>query len=159
VASKLRVTSWRAPELVARVSQVLEDFGPYVAFQAEQEIAKDQYDWPLFRTNGTKIVTERNNGESVTSPRNILDTGFLMNSATAPQVSIGSGSASLRIVWTAPYAYEVLKGGYVIGTRKGSYVAKERDWIAKTYAQLRPGGERPFLPFLVQRWNQLAARR
>jgi len=152
VASKLRVTSWRAPELVARVSQVLEDFGPQVAFQAEQEVAKDQYNWP--------VATLRKNNQLVPAgKRDIVDTGTLLNSATAPEVFRGANSALLQIAWTAPYAYEVLKGGYVIGTRKGSYVAKERDWIAKTYAQLAPGGERPFLPFLVQRWNQLAARR
>ena len=151
MASKLRVTSWRAPELVARVSQVLEDFGPYVAFQAEQEIAKDQYDWP--------VATLRKNNQLVPAgKRDIIDTGTLLNSATTPQVFRGASSASLQIAWTAPYAYEVLDG-YVVGNSQGNYIAPKRNWIAKTYAQLGPGGERPFLPFLVQRWNQLAAKR
>lgn len=152
MASKLKVTSWRAPELVARVSQVLEDFGPQVAFQAEQEVAKDQYNWP--------VATQRKNGRLVPAgKRDIIDTGTLLNSATTPQVFRGANSALLQIAWTAPYAYEVLKGGYVVGNSQGNYVAPERNWIAKTYAQLAPGGERPFLPFLVQRWNQLATKR
>jgi len=152
VASKLRVTSWLAPELVARVSQVLEDFGPQVAFQAEQEIAKDQYDWP--------VATRRNSGQLVKAgKRDIIDTATLLNSATPPQVLRRVGSVSLSIAWTAPYAYDVLKGDYLVGTVRNNYIAPGRNWIAKTYAQLRPGGERPFLPFLVQRWNQLATRR
>jgi hypothetical protein len=152
VASKLRVTTWRAPELVARVSQVLEDFGPQVAFQAEQEIAKDQYDWP--------VATQRKNGRLVPAgKRDIVDTATLLNSATPPQVLRRVGGVSLSIAWTAPYAYEVLKGDYLVGTVRNNYIAPGRNWIAKTYAQLRPGGERPFLPFLVQRWNQLATRR
>ena len=119
-----------------------------MAFQSEQEIAKEQYTWP--------VTTRRKNGQVVTSPRDIVDTGRLINSATPPEVSSAGGRSALRIAWTAPYAYEVLKGGYLVGTTRQNYVAPERDWISRTYRQLQVDGERPFLPFLVRRWNQLA---
>lgn len=146
----LRVTSWNADKLLARAGQILEDFGPQVAFQAEQELAKDQYWWP--------VATLRKSGEFVRAgDRDVIDTAYLLNSATPPVVSFrAGGSAQLRIEWTAPYAKAVQQGGYVVGNGFSNYVAPNRDWIANTYAQLRPGKERPFLPYLVQRWQQLA---
>ncbi len=148
MAVRVQITQWNADKLLARATQILEDFGPQVAFQSEQEIAKEQYTWP--------VATRRKNGQVVTSPRDIVDTGQLINSATAPAVSSAGGRSALQIVWTAPYAYEVLKGGYLVGTTRRNYVAPERDWISRTYRQLQVDGERPFLPFLVRRWNQLA---
>lgn len=148
--ARLRVTQWNAERILARSAQILEDFGPQVAFQAEQELAKDQYWWPA--------ATLRKSGQFVPEgDRDIIDTGFLLNSATPPVVSRrAGGSAQLRIEWTAPYARAVQIGGYVVGSGFNNYVAPGRDWIANTYAQLRPGKERPFLPYLVRRWQQLA---
>lgn len=149
MAARFRVTQWNADKLLARAGQILEDFGPQVAFQADQEIAKEQYTWP--------VATQRKNGQLVPRGlRDIVDTGQLLNSATAPAVTTSGSGSSLQIAWTAPYAYEVLKGGYLVGTTRSNYVAPERDWISRTYRQLEPGGERPLLPFLVRRWNQLA---
>jgi len=148
MAVRVQIKQWNADKLLARTTQILEDFGPLVAFQSEQEIAKEQYTWP--------VTTRRKNGQVVTSPRDIVDTGRLINSATPPEVSSAGGRSALRIAWTAPYAYEVLKGGYLVGTTRQNYVAPERDWISRTYRQLQVDGERPFLPFLVRRWNQLA---
>lgn len=148
MAVRVQIKQWNADKLLARATQILEDFGPLVAFQSEQEIAKEQYTWP--------VTTRRKNGQVVTSPRDIVDTGRLINSATPPEVSSAGGRSALRIAWTAPYAYEVLKGGYLVGTTRQNYVAPERDWISRTYRQLQVDGERPFLPFLVRRWNQLA---
>lgn len=146
----VKITRWNADKLLGRAGQILEDFGPQVAFQAEQELAKDQYWWP--------VDTLRKSGEFVREgDRNIIDTGELMNSATAPAVTAGARGAQLRIAWTAPYAKEVQEGGYVVGERGRSYTAPGRDWIANTYAQLLPGRERPFLPYLVQRWQSLAS--
>jgi hypothetical protein len=150
MAVRVQIKQWNADKLLARATQILEDFGPLVAFQSEQEIAKEQYTWP--------VTTRRKNGQVVTSPRDIVDTGRLINSATPPEVSSAGGRIALRIAWTAPYAYEVLKGGYLVGTTRQNYVAPERDWISRTYRQLQVDGERPFLPFLVRRWNQLAGR-
>lgn len=157
--AKVKITSWNADRFLSRIPQILDDFAPQVAFQSEQELAKVQYKWPRRRSDGTEIITHRKNGQRVTTPRDIVDTGELMNSATSPQVAPTATGASLRIVWTAPYAKAVQVGGYIIGTIRYNYVAPERDWIKRTYLQLKPEGERPFLPYLVQRWNQLAASR
>jgi len=156
--AKLRVTEWNADQLLARSAQILEDFGPQVAFQAEQELSKEQYQWPRERSDGTQIVTYRKNGTQVTTPRDIVDTGELLNSATAPAVRSGQRGPRLQIKWTAPYAKAVQEGGYLIGSVRANYVAPGRDWIAKTYKQLKVGGERPFMPYVLQRWKSLAKK-
>lgn len=149
MAARVQIKQWNGDKLLARATRILEDFGPQVAFQSEQEIAKEQYDWP--------VATRRKNKTLVPAGlRDIVDTGRLINSATAPEVSSAGGRSTLQIAWTAPYAYEVLKGGYLVGTTRRNYLAPERDWISRTYRQLAPDGERPFMPFLVRRWNQLA---
>ena len=156
--AKLKVTQWNADQLLARSAQILQDFGPQVAFQAEQELSKKEYQWPRERSDGTRIVTYRKNGTKVTTPRDIVDTGELMNSATAPVVLAGERGSRLQIKWTAPYSKAVQEGGYLIGSVRASYVARARDWIARTYKQLKTGGERPFLPYVLQRWKSLAKK-
>lgn len=149
---KVRFSEWNGEKIAARAREILEDFGPQVAFQAEQEIAKDQYYWPRF--------TRRKSGQLVEpGDRNIVDTGELLNSATAPAVGQGAKGPQLVIQWMAPYSGAVLTGGYLIGTTRNAYIAPPRNWIAKTFDQLQPNGERPFLPYLVRRWQQMAGGR
>jgi hypothetical protein len=75
-----------------------------------------------------------------------VDTGKLVNSQGPPEVQ----KNRLTIQWTAPYSKAVLQGGYTVESSRGNYLAPGRDWITPA---LR---ERPLLPYLVQRWNQLA---
>jgi hypothetical protein len=58
---------------------------------------------------------------------------------------------TLTIRWTAPYSGEVLREGYVHKRTNGSYIDPGRDCITPA---LR---ENPLLPFLVERWQQLAS--
>lgn len=147
---KVTITQWNGDRIQRRAGQILRDFAPQVAFQAEQEIAKRQYIWP--------VDTQRKNKEFVQAGlRNIIDTAQLINSATPPTVNSAGTVKTLEIEWTAPYSGAVLMGGYIIGDMwRGGYEAPARDWIGNTFTQLKPGGERPFLPYLVQRWNALA---
>jgi len=141
--AKVTVT-WDLNKLETRIAQILEDYGPLISFQLQEEISKDQFFWPVdtFRgksgTINPRLVPK--------GDRDIVDTGRLLNSQTPPQVKDGK----LTIRWTAPYSLEVLRGNYLVGTTVSNYVAPERDWITPA---LR---ERPLLPYLVQRWNQLA---
>jgi hypothetical protein len=139
----LRIVRWNADRILKRPARILKDFGPRIAFQTQQEISKDQFKWP--------VATRRKNGRLVPAGlRDIVDTGTLLNSQTTPEVTSDGALSALSIRWTAPYSGEVLRGGYLIGTVRNSYVAPERDWITPA---LR---EQPFLPFFQQRWTQLA---
>ena len=135
----VRITRWRGDRIVAKVPRILNEYGPLIGFQLQQEISKEQFDWP--------VPTRRKSGQFVPKGlRDIVDTGNLLNSQSSPEVS----GNRLRIVWTAPYSKAVLEGGYLVGTVRNSYVAPGRDWITPA---LR---EEPLLPFLVERWQKLA---
>lgn len=142
--AQFQITQWRAERIVAKVPRILTEYGPVIGFQLQQEISKDVYAWPTQTRQGGAIVTNRVNGP-VTTPRDIVDTGTLLNSQTTPQVE----GNTLTIAWSAPYSLAVLQGGYVIVRSNGSYIAPGRDWITPA---LR---ERPLLPFLAERWQQL----
>jgi hypothetical protein len=138
--ARVRVTQWRAERIIAKVPRILNEYGPLLGFQLQEEISKDQYDWP--------VDTRRKSGRLVKAgKRDIVDTGELLNSQTPAEVEGGT----LTIRWGAPYSLEVLEGGYLVGTLRNYYVAPGRDWITPA---LR---EKPLLPFLVERWQQLAS--
>ena len=140
--ARVRVTQWRAERIIAKVPRILNEYGPLIGVQLQQEISKDQYDWP--------VDTRRKSGRLVKAgKRDIVDTGELLNSQTPAEVEGGT----LTIRWGAPYSLEVLEGGYLVGTLRNYYVAPGRDWITPA---LR---EKPLLPFLVERWQQLASGR
>jgi hypothetical protein len=141
--SKVTVT-WDLKKLENRVSQILEDFGPLIAFQLQEEISRDQFFWPVDTFRGKP---ETINPRLVPrGDRDIVDTGQLLNSQTAPEVQRNT----LTIQWTAPYSKAVLQGGYSVQSTRGNYTAPQRDWITPALRN------RPLLPYLVQRWNQLA---
>jgi len=141
--AKVTVT-WDLDKLETRIAQILEDYGPLISFQLQEEISKDQFFWP--------VDTFRGKPETINSrlvprgERDIVDTGKLLNSQGPPEVQ----KNRLTIQWTAPYSKAVLQGGYTVESSRGNYLAPGRDWITPA---LR---ERPLLPYLVQRWNQLA---
>jgi hypothetical protein len=138
----LRIVRWNADRILKRPARILVDYGPRIAFQTQQEISKDQFQWP--------VATRRKNGRLVPAGlRDIVDTGTLLNSQTPPSVTSEEGRTVLQIRWTAPYSGEVLRGGYLVGTLRNNYVAPGRDWITPA---LR---EQPFLPFFAERWAQL----
>ena len=138
--ARVRVTQWRAERIIAKVPRILNEYGPLLGFQLQEEISKDQYDWP--------VDTRRKSGRLVKAgKRDIVDTGELLNSQTPAEVEGGT----LTIRWGAPYSLEVLEGGDLVGTLRNYYVGPGRDWITPA---LR---EKPLLPFLVERWQQLAS--
>lgn len=143
MGASLKLTQWNADKLLARSAQILEDYGPRISFQLQQEIAKDQFEWP--------VPTRRKSGQFIPAGlRDIVDTGQLLNSQTPPQVTANGSLSVLSIRWTAPYSGEVLRGGYLVGTVRNNYVAPGRDWITPA---LR---EQPFGKFFANRWRQLS---
>lgn len=136
--------TWDIAKLEKRVDQILENYGPLISFQLQEEISKDQFEY----TNdaGERVVTRRKNRQVVGSPRDIVDTGQLLNSQTNPEV----GGGVLTIQWRAPYSLAVLRGGYTVESQRGNYTAKPRDWITPA---LR---EQPFKPYVLRQWRQLS---
>lgn len=143
--SKVTV-NWDFKKINGRIDQILENYGPYISFQLQEELSKPQFEYT--DDENKPVITRRKNGETVGSPRDIVDTGRLLNSQTAPDIKNGV----LKIRWTAPYSKAILEGGYIVGTVRNNYVAKARDWITPA---LR---ERPFKPFVIRQWRQLSGQ-
>jgi len=124
----------------ARVTQILEDYGPQISVALQDSIANEQFDYPVdtYRRARRQFVPK--------GLRDIIDTGTLLQSQTAPVVQ----KNILTIRWTAPYSKAVLEGGYIVESKRGNYVAPARNWITPA---LR---EKPFIPFVVNRWRALS---
>jgi hypothetical protein len=143
--TRIRATvTWDLAKLDKRVDQILENFGPLISFQLQEEISKDQFVYT--NDEGERVVTRRKNQQVVGSPRDIVDTGQLLNSQSNPEV----GGGVLTIQWRAPYSLAVLRGGYTVQSQRGNYTAKPRDWITPA---LR---EQPFKPYVLRQWRQLS---
>ena len=81
----------------------------------------------------TNAPTRRRNGQLAGNPRNIIDTGELLNSKIGP--TKGQGNAYIgtrRWVWNSPYAVYV-RDGYM--TSLGNVVSG-RDWIKAAMTEL-----------------------
>jgi hypothetical protein len=161
----LTLTKWNAEKLLARSTQILEDFAPIIAAEARTQITTVKWSWPTstlrFRSlnqGGRQVSGTTKAGRpwsGVVIPpgsRDIVDRGGLLNSQQAPQVS----KNVLTIAWTAPYARTVLGGGDY-----GSYVnpagnpvevgqRPPRNWIEGAF-QAQPPRR-----FFVARWKELA---
>ena len=99
----------------------------------DKQFTESQWAWPR--------VTRRRSGEVVGSPRNIVDSGELLNSKVGP--TKGQGNAYIgtrRWVWNSPYA-SIVKNGFVTST--GASVPA-RDWIKAAMNEL------PFAAFVAR---------
>lgn len=143
-----KIIKWNADKLIKRVPQILSNYGVLISPLLQDAIKANVYTWPTRTLQGGDIVTRRRNGEVVTSPRNIVDTGALLASQSTPQVS----ADTLRIIWTAPYSGDVLRGNYIVGRRNGSYIATPRDWISPVVAAQPP------IQFFAREWRKLAIK-
>jgi hypothetical protein len=104
----------------------------------KESVKAVQYDWPAGR------ITVRKNGQTVGSPRNIVDLGGLLRSQRRDRPS----ATELRFIWGTPYASAVLRG---YTTNRGT-VVPGRDWI-------KPALEaKPLDAFFAAEWRKLAAR-
>jgi hypothetical protein len=140
-----RITQWNADKLLRRVPLILTNYGIKVTPLLQESITARIYEWPTRTDRGGLIISRRNNGEEVTTPRNIVDTGTLLKSQSAPQITPNS----LTITWGAPYSGEVLRGGFVVGRSNGSYIAPGRDWITPVLRAEEP------MRFFVQEWRKI----
>lgn len=160
MAASLKITKWNADKILARSAQILEDYGPIIAEETQRQISTQKWTWDRGTTRFVSLLqpgTKRGKGVYIPpGPRDIVDTGELLKSQTAPQVTADGALSVMSIRWTAPYSELVRTGGNF-----GSYVNVNgvivtpgnrpgRDWIG---AALQA---RPFKPFFLERWRALS---
>lgn len=159
--AQLRITKWNAERILAKAPRALEQVGQVLGAEAQKQISTTQYSWPNPTLRFTSLLmggTPQPKGGVLipSSPRDIVDTGKLLKSQTAPEVSVAPGKTVMTIRWLAPYSELVRTGGFY-----GSYVNPQgaivtpgdkpgRDWIAKTLEA------RPPLPIFVDAWRSAA---
>ena len=146
----VRFKSWNANRIEAKVASTLRRAGDLYTEETLAQMANPIWPWNWDTLRETSLLM---GGETEAGlpgvivragPRDIVDTGELMDSITPPQVTQDKGAAKLSIVWTAPYARKVLEGGvygsYVnvrgaivnVGQRPG------RNWIQAAYNSKPP---------------------
>ena len=137
VKASFKLTGWKGNQLKLRVPTILTKYDAVLGPQLKEEIRAKQYSWPR--------QTKRKNGQTVRSPRDIVDLGGLLRSQERVR---GVASASQLVYrWNAPYAGLVLKG---YSTNKGTLVLG-RNWI-------KPALEnQPLEAFFAAEWKRLGS--
>jgi len=136
---RLKLTKWNAKAILANGPRIMKEYSVHIGAQMQEEMLTVQFYYP--------VDTERKSGAFIKAgKRDIYDTGELIQS----QSETVRGN-TISISYGAPYAKEVLMGGYQVGPPDSarSYTAPERDWITPALKN------KPLLPFLVERWNKI----
>lgn len=140
--SSTRIVSWNADKLLKRIPVILANYGNKVTPLLQDSIKATIYEWPVSTRRKVGVYS----GKFVPAGRrDIVDTGTLLRSQTAPQLT----ENSLTIRWTAPYSKEVLLGGFLVGTLRNNYVAPGRDWITPVLKAESP------LRFFMEEWRKI----
>lgn len=111
--SRLVLKNWNAPTIKQQTIAVFRQYSTEVFPKFQESIVNQRYEWPN--------VTLRSNGQVVSSPRNIVDTGQLKLSQERKQLS----ATSVLFTWPTPYSGAVLTG---FKTQNGT-TFPGRDWI------------------------------
>lgn len=93
---KIRINSQKLKGAVARAFDQTVDA---LSESFDDAITDDRYPWPR--------ETQRRNGETVSSPRDIVDTGELLESKV---ISRSSTENAAEFEWTAPHAIHAHEG-------------------------------------------------
>ena len=139
VKADFKLTGWNAPQLKLRVPQILTAYGGVLDKQLKEEIKATQFSWPR--------STKRRNGATVTSPRDIVDSGAFVRSQRRDRPT----ATQLRFTWDVQskgFAYApLILTGYT--TSKGT-VVPGRNWIQPALLN------QPLEPFFAAQWNKLS---
>ena len=141
IRAEMKLTGWNANQLRLRVPVIVRAYGNVLDPQLKEEIQTSQFLWP-----GT---TRRRNGTTVSSPRDIVDTGAFLRSQRRDYPD----ATTLRLTWSVRtprgfgYAPLILTG-YVTSTGR---VMPPRDWITPALRRY------PFDRFFAAEWQREAA--
>lgn len=138
----VQIVRWNADNLLKRVPVILANYGNKVAPLLQESLKEKAYDWPVTTVRKVGLFS----GKTVPAGRrDIVDTGKLLSSQSAPQIT----DDSLTIRWGAPYSGEVLRGGFLVGTLRNAYIAPARDWITPVLRAEPP------LKFFAAQWRKI----
>ena len=104
ITAELKLTGWNASQLLLRVPIIMAKYGDVMDPQLKEEIKTVQYYWPN--------ETQRRNGITVSSPRDIVDLGNFLRS----QRRDFDNATTIRFTWNVknkqgePYAAKILEG-------------------------------------------------
>ena len=138
-----KIIRWNANKILAKVPKVLKEYGDLAAVEAVTQLTTVKWNWPhpTLRFASTLMGgTKDAYGVRIPAgPRDIVDTGNLLESQSPPVVTANS----MTITWSAPYAMTIIKGGdygeYI--NPRGQLVGAGgpgRNWIRGTYEALPP---------------------
>lgn len=134
INAKVNISKWDGPRLVQRARFVFGKYCTEVYPKFQDSIVQQRYDWPQ--------ITIRQNGQVVTSPRNIVDTGAFKLSQQRTMLN----ATTCLFTWNVPYSSLILTG-YMTKTGKRM---PPRDWISPVL-----GTEFPMARFFEQEWKRL----
>lgn len=139
VKANFKLTGWNANQLKLRVPQILTSYGKVLGDQLKEEIKTPQFSWPR--------ATKRRNGQTVSSPRDIVDLGGLLRSQRRDRPS----ATQLRFTWEPKSKDGFMYAGLILSgytTSKGTLVPG-RNWI-------KPALEKqPLDRFFAEQWRRL----
>ena len=139
VKANFKLTGWNANQLKLRVPQILTSYGKVLGDQLKEEIKTPQFSWPR--------ATKRRNGQTVNSPRDIVDLGGLLRSQRRDRPS----ATQLRFTWEPKSKDGFMYAGLILSgytTSKGTLVPG-RNWI-------KPALEKqPLDRFFAEQWRRL----
>lgn len=119
---------WKPERILDKVADTLQKAGPIYAEATILQMSNPIWNWQWDTRRRVSLLMggERQNGvEGVVvraGRRDIVDTGFLLDSMTQPRVERTRDAISLLIEWKAPYSGRVLAGGDY-----GSYIPPGQD--------------------------------
>lgn len=142
IRAKAKLQSWAGDALLDKIGVVLQAYGEKVSPQLQESIKSRAYDWPTPTLRKEGLYSGRFVPKG---KRDIVDTGKLLQSQTAPQVA----DNVMTIRWTEPYSKAVLEGGFLIGTVRNAYIAPGRDWITPVLQYTPPAR------FFAEEWKRL----
>ena len=142
IRARYKLTGWNTNQLKARIPAILTKYGAALDQTLKAEIKAIKYVWPPGR------VTRRRNGQTVTSPRDIVDLGGFLRSQERSRPS----ATELLFRWNAPYSKAILTG-YTTTPRVGpGVVVPPRNWVRPALEAL------PLDRFFADEWKALAKR-
>ena len=140
--SQTRTVRWNADKLLKRVPLILTNYGIKLTPLLQESIKAKIYDWPVPTRRSVGVYSGR---FVPAGRRDIVDTGTLLRSQSAPQIEANS----LTIRWSAPYSGDVLRGGFLVGNTRSAYIAPGRDWITPVLLAEPP------LRFFASEWRKI----
>ncbi len=136
IKTRLTLRNFDPDALIRRLPKIVSDYGAVLDARLREEIRSVQYPWPG--------VTQRRNGETVGSPRDIVDTGAFLRSQRRRRINL----TTIRFEWGGSGG--VTYAGYIFqGIPSKAYPA--RDWITPALKA------EPIGPFFQREWARLAA--